>query len=285
MSERVNREGASLGRILMHAGRALTELGFLIQAQEAGGAPEAPGLEPDQDAGMISDVANDVARWKAANEGALCRKNLRACRAALDWLSTHGRFPRGNTGADQGLGGALGIPGGGSLEAALTLEKLLAIMCKESSFGTRPDATNEGRDVGPFQLSRETVALYNQWNDPDLNHPDDVDGTDPPDIDNSAKVAAWYMAYQLQRLTWREPGRVQDPVEANRMALAGYNWGEGNLRDARRGVKGAGGDCGAWGGVRERAPVSVREYVAKCRAYEAEIKRRCRTELGGGEGE
>ena len=54
------------------------------------------------------------------------------------------------------------------------------------------------------------------------------------DYDNAAAVSAWYLAYQLQQLTFEANGKVGSVEEANKFALAGYKEGRSTVTQARK---------------------------------------------------
>ncbi len=200
-----------------------------------------------------------------------CRRKTRLCGAALEWVRQHGKFAPAGSGP--GFGGALSTGGGGTLAGAFRLEKLLGLLAQESSFGT--NFGNSGRYKGPFQLSEEVVDDYNRHNDPDVDWPDDVDGND--DFETAARVAAWYLAFILQQLTWKGR-RFTDPEEANKFALAAYNGGLGTIDDARDRAREAGKDPNKWDDVKDFLPNGTDEerrkkqeiidYVRRIRGYE-----------------
>jgi hypothetical protein len=224
---------------------------------------------------QVGGLGANVEKWK--KNKADYEKKKKACQDALKWVKEKGRFPKSG-GGTQGFDGAMRLAGGGSLSSAFRLEKLLGILAQESSFGTNLGESK--KYVGPFQLSKDVVDDYNKYNDPDVKFPDDVDGKD--DLETAAKVAAWYLAYLLQQLTWRSNGVVKDPEEANKFALAAYNGGMGTITKARKKAKNAGKDPDKWDDVKDFLPAStdkekkkkkeIEEYVEKVRGYEKLFK-------------
>jgi hypothetical protein len=169
----------------------------------------------------------------------------------------------------------MGLGGGLSLEAAFRLAKLLGLLAQESSFGTNLGTSDTYK--GPFQLSRNVVDDFNRHNDPDVQWPDDVDGAE--DFETAARVAAWYLAFILQQLTFRpDPGPIEDPDEANKFALAAYNGGMKTVQDARKRAKAAGKNPDLWEDVKDFLPdgterernkkKEILDYVRRIRAYE-----------------
>lgn len=229
----------------------LSALSELLQAQPAL-VPAAVDLGP---------LRRNAKQWKENRED--CQKKTKACTDAVVWVREKGKFTP--AGSNKGFEQAMSLSGDNTLASAFKLAKLLGVLAQESSFGTKED--KEGPLRGPFQLSEGAVKDYNAHNDPDVKWPDDVDGLD--DLTTAAKVAAWYLAYLLQQLTFSQPpGATTDPVEANKLALAAYNAGIGRLREAQKKAKDAGQDPHKWADIKEHLPKETQDYVDKVRGYE-----------------
>lgn len=214
-----------------------------------------------------SELKNNHDTWKKRSD---YTEKVLKCQEALEWVKSNGMFAPAGSG--KGFDQAMSLPGDRSLREAFRIEKLLGILAQESSFGTKFSET--GNIVGPFQLSEDAVKDYNHHNGTTLKYPDDVNGAD--DFDAAAKVAAWYLAYLLQQLTWTKDGltAVQNPDEANKFALAAYNGGLRKINDARKAAKNAGKDPNKWNDVKNYLPqgdpksTEIKEYVEKVRGYE-----------------
>lgn len=212
------------------------------------------------------ELKSNFNKWKTRED---YTDKILKCQEALEWVKSNGKFAPAGSG--KGFDQAMSLPGNKSLRKAFRIEKLLGILAQESSFGTNFSET--GGIVGPFQLSEDAVKDYNLHNGTNLKHPDDVNGAD--DFDTAAKVAAWYVAYLLQQLTWKTGGltAVVDPEEANKFALAAYNGGLGKINEARKAAKDAGKDPNKWDDVKNYLPpdaktTEIKEYVEKVRGYE-----------------
>jgi Transglycosylase SLT domain len=219
----------------------------------------------------LEELRRNAQAWKADEEA--CRRKTGLCGGAIEWVRKHGRFAPAGSGKT--FGQAMGLAGGQSLEAAFRLAKLLGLLAQESSFGTNLGTSDTYK--GPFQLSRDVVDDFNRHNDPDVQWPDDVDSVE--DFETAAKVAAWYLAFILQQLTFRpDPGPIEDPEEANKFALAAYNGGMKTIQDARKRAKAAGKNPDLWDEVKEFLPDGterernkkreILDYVRRIRAYE-----------------
>jgi hypothetical protein len=244
------------------------ELGLaLLQGGVMAMAPPGDDLTAEE----LAELRRNAEAWKADEEA--CRRKTGLCGAAIDWVREHGRFAPAGSGKT--FRQAMGLTGGRSLEDAFRLAKLLGLLAQESSFGT-----NLGTSAiykGPFQLSRDVVDDFNRHNDPDVRWPDDIDGME--DFETAAKVAAWYLTFILQQLTFRpEPGPIEDPDEANKFALAAYNGGLKKIQDARKAAKAAGKNPDLWDDVKDFLPdgtdderakkKEILDYVKRIRAYE-----------------
>ncbi|PCJ67803.1 MAG: hypothetical protein COA58_01310 [Bacteroidetes bacterium] len=197
--------------------------------------------------GQKNKLKENAKKWK--RDARECIAKTRACKDAMDWVKKNGKFAPYTNPID--FDRALGLGGGKSLAGAYRLAKLLGLLGQESSFGT--DYGTSDKYKGPFQLSEEVINDYNRHNDPDVTFSEDID--DKVDFDTAAKVAAWYIAFILQQLTWSSMNpRIVDIEEANKFALAAYNGGLGTIKDAQKKCKDAGKDSTKWDNVKDYLP-------------------------------
>ena len=242
-----------------------------------GTRPPDDGNLEDEDRKRLRGYAEE---WKSRED--LCKNNVLACFKAYYWVWDFGKHRP--LGSGKPLKDALKI-GGGTLEPAFTVAKLIGMIAQESSFGTGLGPADSY--VGPFQLGETAVADFNQFNPgkgkngSDVRWREDVDGND--DLELSARVAAWYLGDLLQQLTYRRDdlglSGISDPNEANKFALAAYNGGLTNIQQARKNAKEnkeEPGDPNKWDDVRKNLPRGmsenkkdeVWEYVENVREYE-----------------
>ncbi len=235
---------------------------------QQGGAPprDADSALTDE---QLKQLRANAEKWK--KDPALCKRNSDACKAAIEWVVKNGRFAP--PGKDKTFAKAMDAGGGKSIAAALRLAKLFGILAQESSFGTnlgKPD-----KYQGPFQLGEAVVKDFNKHNKgQNIKWPDDID--EVKDTATAAKVAAWYLAFILQQLTFKDNGKFKDPDEANKFALAAYNGGLGTINKARKAAKDKGKDPNKWSDVKGFLPgisgdakaKEIADYVGRIREYE-----------------
>ncbi len=235
---------------------------------QQGGAPPR-----DADSALteeqLKQLRDNAEKWK--KDPALCKRNSDACKAAIEWVKKNGRFAPPDK--DKTFEKAMGVGDGKSIAAAFRLAKLFGILAQESSFGTnlgKPD-----KYQGPFQLGEAVVKDFNKHNKGrNIKWPDDID--EVRDTATAAEVAAWYLAFILQQLTFKDNGKFKDPDEANKFALAAYNGGLGTINKARKAAKDKGKDPNKWFDVKGFLPgvsgdakaKEITDYVDRIREYE-----------------
>jgi hypothetical protein len=194
---------------------------------------ESSSIVSNEYDGLEKELNNNVNTWKKSKT---YNATINECIEAVKWVKENGKFKNTKKPDPIDFEQAMKTENN-TLADAFCAQKLLGILAKESSFNTN---LRTGSRVGPFQLGSSAVDDYNAYNDPDITYPVDIDGKE--DLKNAARVAAWYLAYQLQQLTWKSWDEytdltpIEESTEAGKFAIAAYK-GMKPIVKARKDVK------------------------------------------------
>lgn len=219
----------------------------------------------------FSSIDENIAKWSKLMN---CAEIFGKCEDGVGWVREYGNYSESGK---KKFKQAMSIDPNTNLENACKTAIIVGIICQESSFATQ--INNLGEVKGVFQLSEASLKEFSKNNPefPKINFPNDID--DLNDLSLASKVASWYYAKNLQRLTvstdYYNP--VKKIGEAVKFALASYNGGPTLVTKAREiTTEIIGGEKEVWekvkmnlenaGASKERAN-EMRDYVEKVMAY------------------
>lgn len=239
---------------------------------------DVSSVEDDLTTKEKSDIANNITKWKRQDSGDLQKLNIAICKNGHDWVRASGYFPNAAGTKLIPFSDAMKLSTG-SLEGGFERKHLIGFLGAESSFGTlfpKYDTQNPNKAVGGFQIKKnKALADFNNFNS-ELK-PEDIDEQGNYvdnfyDFNNASRVAAWYLARNLQYCTYRkldgkEIGPVTSQSEAILFAIAMYNQGVGSISTARKTCMDAGIDNTKYENVKTYMTEETKKYVARVVLY------------------
>jgi hypothetical protein len=239
---------------------------------------DVTSIEDDLTPAEKTKIATNIASWKKQSGGDLQKLNIAICKNGHDWTRASGYFPNAAGNKLIPFSEAMKLSAG-SLEGGFERKHLLGFLGAESSFGTvftKYDPLEPDKAVGGFQIQRrKALADFNKFNT--IVKPEDIDDQGNyvdnfHDFNNASRVAAWYLARNLQYCTYKkvdgkEIGAVPLQSEAILFAVAMYNQGVGTISAARKACMGAGFDNTKYENAKAYMDAETKRYVARVVLY------------------